>query len=126
MGNHVRHGWDGDKVVARLILVFQDEHPLKNILIHSPNRRRLKVLFDFDVPEPVDGVGIPHNCTLRGVGVASKPGLKVSTPPPQRQGESQWPKIPVTTTPARMRSFATHSKVERLCRGMPAAQPQIN
>jgi hypothetical protein len=22
------HGWDGEKVVARLILVFQDEHPL--------------------------------------------------------------------------------------------------
>jgi hypothetical protein len=45
-----------DKVVERLVLVFQAEYPLQNIPIHSPNRRRLKVMFD--TPGPVDGVGI--------------------------------------------------------------------
>jgi hypothetical protein len=34
------HGWDRKKVLKRLILVFQDEHPLAGVPIWSPSKSR--------------------------------------------------------------------------------------
>jgi hypothetical protein len=46
------HGWDGKKVLDRLILVFRARQ-LEGIAIHSPRGRRLAPVFG-----PVDGVAL--------------------------------------------------------------------
>jgi hypothetical protein len=63
------HGWDRKKVLKRLILVFQDEHPLAGVPIWSPSKSRYQALFAPIVDGkrvPVDGVIDAAAATLDG------------------------------------------------------------